>query len=127
MKNIPKDKELYEKVKIEVYKQYDKPSAYRSGKLVQEYKKEFLNKYGPNIEPYFGDKEKGDLSRWFKEGWIDYAGLDYPTFRPSKRISSKTPLTVYEVEPENLITQAIEKQKIKGKKNLKPFKEKLRK
>ena len=35
----PKDKKLYEEVKEEIYKKYPKHSAYRSGLIVQEYKK----------------------------------------------------------------------------------------
>jgi len=35
---IPINKELYEKAKEIVYKQYSKPSAYRSGALVKKYK-----------------------------------------------------------------------------------------
>ena len=35
----PKNKKLYEKVKDEIYKEYPKHSAYRSGLLVKEYKK----------------------------------------------------------------------------------------
>ena len=36
---IPTNKKLYEEVKAEIYKTYPVLSAYRSGLLVQEYKK----------------------------------------------------------------------------------------
>ena len=36
---IPSNKELYEQVKFAVYQKYPKHSAYRSGLLVQEYKR----------------------------------------------------------------------------------------
>ena len=35
----PKNKKLYEEVKAEIYKKHPKHSAYRSGLLVQEYKR----------------------------------------------------------------------------------------
>ena len=35
----PTNKKLYEEVKEEIYKKYPKHSAYRSGLLVQEYKR----------------------------------------------------------------------------------------
>ena len=37
----PKDQQLYDKTKKEVYKRIPKHSAYRSGVLVQTYKKKF--------------------------------------------------------------------------------------
>ena len=37
----PANKKLYEQVKAEIYKKYPKHSAYRSGILVQKYKKTF--------------------------------------------------------------------------------------
>ena len=36
----PANKKLYEKVKAEIYKKHPKHSAYRSGLLVQEYKRQ---------------------------------------------------------------------------------------
>ena len=62
----PKDKSLYEKVKKSVFKRIPVNSAYRSGVLVQEYKKEYKKKHGNN-DSYIGkkDQEKG-LSRWFE-------------------------------------------------------------
>ena len=57
----PTDTKLYEEVKKEIYAKYPKHSAYRSGLLVQEYKKRGGG--------YTGDKSKGSLGRWFKEDW----------------------------------------------------------
>ena len=37
-KNEPLDKELYERLKKDVWAMYDKPSAYRSGMLVKLFK-----------------------------------------------------------------------------------------
>ena len=53
----PIDIFLYEKVKKQIYKKYPKHSAYRSGLLVQKYKKDFKKKYG-NKNPYIGKKTK---------------------------------------------------------------------
>ena len=55
----PANTKLYEEVKKETYAKYPKHSAYRSGLLVQEYKK--------RGGEYTGDKSKGSLGRWFKE------------------------------------------------------------
>ena len=41
----PKDKELYEKVKKNVYKRISEHSAYRSGIIVKEYKEAFLKRH----------------------------------------------------------------------------------
>ena len=42
MSAIPKDKELYEKTKKEIYSKYPKHSAYRSSLLVKAYKEAYL-------------------------------------------------------------------------------------
>jgi hypothetical protein len=116
---IPLNKELYEKAKLIADETYDKSSAYKSGFIVKTYKK-MGGKY-KNI-----DKEK-DLKRWFEEGWTDINPLktdsSYPVYRPTKRINKNTPLTVDEIDKNNLLEQSLIKQVIKGKKNLKPFKE----
>jgi hypothetical protein len=104
---------LYEAVRKVVYRQYPKHSAYRSGQLVKQYKAEG-GEYG-------GEKPKGGLTSWFKEGWSNIGGKEYPTYRPTKRISKDTPLTVDEIDPKNLREQIALKQKIKGTKNLPPF------
>lgn len=114
------DKSIYEMAKKEVYAIYKKPSAYRSGALVKKYKE-----LGGT---YSGEKTKKGLSRWFKENWKDVnpnkTNESYPVYRPTKRISKDTPLTVSEIKKSNLISQSKLKQKLKGKKNLKPFKKK---
>lgn len=107
----PTDKQLWEDCKKIIQKRYKKWSAYASGALVKLYK--------ANGGTFTGNDKP--LEKWFKEEWKDYANLDYPVYRPTKRVNKKTPLTVSEIPIENLISQAIEKQKIKGKKNLQPF------
>ena len=113
----PVDKDLYEKVKKEADEKYTKPSAYKSGWIVKRYKElggEYTGK-----KP----KETG-LERWFKEEWEDIGDKDYPVYRPKKRITKDTPLTKQEIDPKNLKEQIKLKQKLKGDKNLPPFKEK---
>jgi hypothetical protein len=118
----PSNPELYEKIKKEVWDQYKKPSAYRSGQLVKKYK-EAGGKY-------LEDNEEKNLARWFAENWQRVGPFkndekSYPVYRPTKRISEKTPLTVEEIDPIDLMMKSIQKQKIKGKENLKPFKPKI--
>jgi len=101
-----KDKALYCKIKEKVKKRVKVwPSAYASGQVVTEYK----NAGGR----YIGDKEEGDLARWYKEKWVNVCQTDskgqylpcgrkesnrkkYPYCRPSKRITSDTPMTADE-------------------------------
>ena len=111
---IPKDIELYNKAKEEADKIYKKSSAYKSGWIVKKYKE-----LGGT---YIEDNKPKNLKRWFKEDWKDIGGLDYPVFRPTKRINKNTPLTPEEINPKNLKEQILIKQIIKGEKNLSPFK-----
>ena len=94
----PKDMKLYEIAKNKIYKKHTKHSAYRSGLLVQEYKKLFKKKHGSK-NPYIGKKtKKKGLRRWFDENWVNQrgeVGYKYKNdiYRPSKRITKKTPIT----------------------------------
>lgn len=106
--------ELYEKAKKLADETYKKPSAYKSGFIVKKYK-ELGGKYSDD------DKPK-NLKRWFEEEWHDIGKKEYPVYRPTKRVSEETPLTVDEINPENLKEQIKLKQKIKGGKNLPAFK-----
>jgi hypothetical protein len=122
MKAIPLDKELYEIAKDIVYQQYKKPSAYRSGALIRKYK-ELGGKFSDEIP-----KKQTSLNRWFNEKWEDVnpkkSDTTYPVYRPTKKVSKDTPLTIQEIDKKNLIQQSKLKQKIKGEKNLPPFKKK---
>jgi hypothetical protein len=114
--SIPLDKKLYEKAKKIADEKYDKPSAYKSGFIVKTYK-DLGGKYKDTGE------RKG-LKAWFNEDWKNIANEAYPVYRPTKRIDSKTPLLVSEIDPKNLKKQIKRKQKIKGEKNLPAFQEK---
>ena len=113
---VPKDKKLYEKAKHMADDIYKKPSAYKSGYIVKKYKE-----MGGTFE---NDGKEKSLKRWFKEKWQDVGSKDYPVYRPTKRINSKTPLTLNEIDKDNLKEQIKLKQKSKGNKNLPPFKKK---
>ena len=94
MRSKPNDPELYSKIKQRVYRKIPKHSAYRSGHLVQQYKKAFAAKHGKKA-PYSGGSKK--LKRWFKEDWRTQDGSKTykkksDVFRPTKRISKKTPV-----------------------------------
>ena len=105
----PKDIELYNIIKNKIYHKIPKHSAYRSGILVKKYKQEFTNKYGKNKNPYFGKKSvKIGLNRWFKEDWRNQRGeIGYryknDIYRPSKRITIKTPITHNELSSKRII------------------------
>ena len=99
---------------------YKKPSAFASGAIVKEYK-QLGGKYKEDGKPK-------KLKRWFEEEWINVNPIlgvtnenAYPTFRPTKKISSKTPATVNEIGLENLKKQYQLKQKYRGDKNLPDF------
>jgi hypothetical protein len=116
--NVPLDKNLYERVKREADIVYNKPSAYKSGWLVKRYL-ELGGKYSDNTK----NNNQG-LTRWFKEDWKDIGHKAYPVYRPTRRISKATPLTVGEIDKKNLKEQIKLKQKIKGASNLPAFKKK---
>jgi hypothetical protein len=103
------NKDLWKKARKEADKKYDKPSAYKSGYIVQRYK-ELGGKFK-------GEKTKKGLTRWFKEEWVNQRGeVGYKKkgdiYRPSKRVSKKTPVTWSELSDKE-IEWAIEEKKKK--------------
>lgn len=63
-KNVPVDTDLYRRVMAEAKKKFDVyPSAYANGWIVQEYKR--------RGGKYRVEKEKGGLTQWFEEKWVD--------------------------------------------------------
>ena len=90
VKPKPTNKKLYERIKKRIKKKIPKHSAYRSGLIVKAYK----NAGGG----YSGKKSKGNLRRWFKERWRNQrGGVGYKkkgdVYRPTRRVSRKTPKT----------------------------------
>ena len=111
----PRDKELYEKIKKEIYLKYQKHSAYRSALLVKSYKEAYEKKHNSK-DAYIGVKNPNEgIARWLKEEWKnDRGGIGYTSkcavYRPTKRITSKTPTTFSE-----LTNQQIERAKAEKK------------
>ena len=110
---IPKNQILYNEIKKKADSIYLKPSAYKSGYIVKEYKK--------RGGEYINDGKEQNLKRWFKEKWTDVGNKDYPVYRPTLRVNKHSPLTVSEINKKNLQKQIKLKQKIKGYQNLPPF------
>ena len=107
----PTNLALYEKIKEEIHKKY-KPSAYRSGMLVQKYK-EAMEKLGQ--QAYTGRKNPNEgLKRWFDEKWMNQrnnVGYQFKSdvYRPTVRINSKTPTTFSELTPQEIAKARKEK------------------
>jgi len=103
----PVDSKLYSKIKKRVYKEQPQHSAYRSGKVVKEYKKQFTQKYGERAKPYKGTKtKKRGLSRWFAEKWTNQRGeVGYKNkndvYRPSLRITKKNAKNIWWTDKKN--------------------------
>lgn len=99
------DTKLYTKAKLK-YKHMPH-SAYKSGLVVQEYKR-----LGGR---YVGKKwQKKGLSRWFKEEWRNQDGqVGYrkksDVYRPTKRVTKKTPTTHRELTKKQLARARKEK------------------
>jgi superfamily II DNA or RNA helicase len=111
---------LYKKAKKIADQKYTKSSAYKSGYIIKKYKE---------LGGTFSGQQntlKG-INRWFKEAWKDVGNKEYPVYRPTKRITDDTPLTVDEIDPDNLKQQIELKQIIKGDANLPPFLKKITK
>jgi len=110
----PTDEKLYEKIKNELFKKY-KPSAYRSGLLVQRYKEEYVKKHKTH-NYYKGNKATSNLKRWFDEKWTNQRGeIGYKNksdvYRPTIRINNKTPTTFNELTKNQIIKAKKEKEK----------------
>lgn len=112
----PADPQLYELAKEVADAIYKKHSAYKSGFIVKTYKE-----LGGT---YLDDDQPRNLSQWFREDWKDIGNQAYPVYRPTRRVAASTPLTPAEIDPANLRQQIRLKQRIKGERNLPPFKKK---
>jgi hypothetical protein len=98
MRPVPIDKELYARV----LRMYPGPStAYRSGHIVQTYKK-LGGRYSGNRPKLTG------LHRWFLENWKSNTGRYHYTskssvYRPTRRVTRKTPVTFGELSKKQLL------------------------
>ena len=117
-KTQPRDHLLYNEIKKEVVSKY-KPSAYRSGLIVKQYKKAY-NEYHKDNDPYIGEKPKySNLARWFAEDWRNTrgeVGYKYKNdiYRPTIRINEYTPKTYNELSKAD-IERARKEKELKGR------------
>ncbi len=128
MPSVPIDKKLYNRIKQKVKARVKVwPSAYASGQLVREYKRQGGRYKVSRKRSSFGKSHPGNLARWFKEEWVDvcrprgkgYAKCgrksssrrNYPYCRPLRRISRGTPRTVGEIGRKKLKQMCAKKRK----------------
>ena len=116
----PLDEKLYAKVKEKIMKSYKKNSAFASGAIVKEYKRQGGR--------YKSTKEPRKLKRWFEEKWVNLNPIlgksnpdSYPLFRPTKKISNETPTLAQDIPKERLLELYKKKQEIKDKGRLPKF------
>lgn len=116
----PINKQLYEDVKAKIMKSYKKNSAFASGAIVKEYKRQG-GKYRATGEPR-------KLKRWFDEKWVNLNPVlgkknpdDYPLFRPTKKVTDETPTLAQDIPKARLIELYKQKQIIKDKGRLPKF------
>jgi hypothetical protein len=120
---IPADQKTYDKIVAKVKARVDRwPSAYASGQVVQEYKAVMEKKGKPAYIDKKPDAKKG-IARWFNENWIDIktgkpcgavkTAEYYPTCRPAKRVTAKSPVTAKELTAEQKKAMITQKQKAK--------------
>lgn len=126
---VPKNKELYAKVKKEAKKKFVKyPSIYANSWIVNEYKK--------RGGVYVGSKPKSTgLKRWYKEKWVDLnrpikkngkivgykscgrksvnSKEKYPLCRPTYVITKKSPKTYKELSKRSISKAKKQKSKIR--------------
>lgn len=94
MSSKPANPKLYERVKKEVYAKHPTHSAYRSGLLVQEYKRRGGKYTGK-------ESEKTGLNKWFAQKWVNQRGeVGYKKpgdiYRPTVKVGD-TPKTFAEL------------------------------
>ena len=98
---------LYDRVKARVMRNNPVHSAYRSGLIVKEYKRQGGRYSGPR-------PRTTGLARWFRENWKSNTGrygytAKSSVYRPTKRITKKTPVTFSELTPRQLVRAKREK------------------
>lgn len=111
---VPRDPELYARVKVQLYASQPRHSAYRSMRLQQLYREAYLAAK-PGGKPYVGRKpaKTTGTRRWLDEQWINVRAFvtkrkvlpcgrsesesRYPACRPLRRVNDDTPATVEDV------------------------------
>ena len=103
------NKELYDKVKKQIYAKYPVHSAYRSSLLVKTYKEQGGK--------YIGKENKSSgLNRWYREKWLNSRGeIGYKSasdiYRPTVKVNKNTPTTFKELTKEQIKKAQAEKAK----------------
>jgi hypothetical protein len=111
------NKKMYESIKSKIQRSIKgrRWGAYDSGRLVREYK----SKGGK----YTGSKGKSNLSRWYKEKWVDACAWpkrkpcgrktkkSIAYCRPSKKVDSKTPKLVQKLTKAQINSRCARKKK----------------
>lgn len=105
----PKNVKLYAQARKKFA--YMKHSAYKSGHVIQEYKR--LG--GTFLETKDAKAKQGNLTRWFKEEWRNQRGsVGYQKkgdlYRPTRRVTKKTPVTWKELSKKEISRARVEKQ-----------------
>lgn len=125
VKAVPTDQSEYnkavEKVKARVARW---PNAYASGQVVLEYKRAMNAKGKPAYRDDIARKHTS-LARWYAEDWRDIATgkpcgsvhttAYYPTCRPYKRVSNKSPVAMSELDASARKRMIAQKQAAKEK------------
>lgn len=124
---VPADPELYARLKAKIKRTAKSrwPSAYLSGKLVQEYKAEMKKRGKKPYKSGSPSKKSSSLKRWYSEDWINISTGEkcgavktkdyYPTCRPKKKITEDTPRTARTLTAEQKKRMIKLKQKAKKK------------
>lgn len=131
---VPKNKELYTKIKREAKKKFLKyPSIYANSWIVNEYKK--------RGGKYMGSKPKSTgLKRWYKEKWVDLnrpikkdgrvvgykscgrksasSKEKYPLCRPTYIVTKRSPKTYKEISKRSISKARKEKSRIRHRGNV---------
>jgi hypothetical protein len=137
MPSTPRDAKLYEKVVKEAKKRFDVwPSAYASGWVVKTYKARGGRYTTPKPKSLKEGKSEDEraLARWFKEQWVDtcayiedhvlvpcgrrslsLSSSSYPYCRPTKRVSSKTPTTLFQITDDDEIVKRCRRKRRGGR------------
>ena len=106
-KTEPLDEDLFERLKKEVWEQYEIPSAYRPAQLVKGYKEA--------VGQYSRKKDEDDgLPLWFaskSKNQRGEVGYKSDVYRPTVRINSKTPATFQELTTKEIERARREKAK----------------
>lgn len=130
-KTTPTDPAVYKRIVARVRAETERwPNAYASGRVVREYKAAMAAKGKPAYDGLKPRAAAAPLSRWYHEDWVDIlTGLPcgsaraakgvpadyYPTCRPARRVTKRTPVTASELSRAEKTRMVAQKQKAQKK------------